>query len=101
MHYRRDRVRPPFASLLVRLLLLGLAAVALSGLAPVPARGQVRIPAEATAEDAGLQQALQQGLTLEQQRRWGEALAHYENAVQGLPGPPGPVEPHGRCPAAL
>jgi carboxyl-terminal processing protease len=49
------------------------------------ARAQVLIPAEALADENLLQQVLQQGQHLEQQRRWGEALSHYEQSLREHP----------------
>jgi carboxyl-terminal processing protease len=47
--------------------------------------GQVRIPAEARTNEAQLRQVLQQGKVLEDERRWGEALVHYEKAAKQFP----------------
>jgi carboxyl-terminal processing protease len=85
MHSRRDSQRPPVLAPLAKLVLLLLAALALAGVAPLRAQAQVRIPNEAVAEEGGLQQVVQQGQELELQRRWGEALAFYENAVKDFP----------------
>jgi carboxyl-terminal processing protease len=59
-------------------LLLGLTSV--SGVS-----GQVLIPAEALPQQAGWQEVLQRGYDLEAQKRWGEALAHYEGALRDFP----------------
>lgn len=49
------------------------------------ASAQVRIPAEATQNDAALQAVLTTGDQLESERRWGEALTHYEDALREFP----------------
>lgn len=59
--------------------------IALSTAFQQPLPGQVRIPLEARTNEARLQQVLQQGKTLEAERRWGEALAHYEKAAKEFP----------------
>ncbi len=41
--------------------------------------------AVATSEDGQLQSILQEGVQLEQQRRWGEALTRYEEAARHFP----------------
>jgi len=46
---------------------------------------QVVIPAEALPSEAAFEQALERGHELESQRRWGEALAHYEDALKDHP----------------
>ncbi|MEX0818430.1 MAG: S41 family peptidase, partial [Pirellulaceae bacterium] len=69
---------------ILRLLALSLAIVA-AGL-PGLARGQVRIPAAALADVAELEAILRVGDQLEQERRWGEALSHYERARKEHPG---------------
>ena len=66
-------------------LALLLAPLVSLGLAPHVATAQVRIPAEALADDAHLQQLLQRGQELEQGARWGEALSHYEQALREYP----------------
>ncbi len=67
-------------------LLLFLSALTATFAPPVPtARAQVLIPAEALADEHLLEQLLLQGQQLEQQRRWGEALSHYEQALREHP----------------
>ena len=51
-----------------------------------PATGQVRIPSEALVNVAELDDVFRVGAELEQQRRWGEALSHYEKARKEFPG---------------
>jgi len=51
-----------------------------------PATGQVRIPSEALVNVAELDDVFRIGAELEQQRRWGEALSHYEKARKEFPG---------------
>lgn len=51
-----------------------------------PAAAQVQIPAEEAADAALVQRLLDEGVALEQQRRWGEALLHYEDALRTHPG---------------
>jgi carboxyl-terminal processing protease len=53
---------------------------------PSLAHGQVRIPSAAVAEFAELETILRVGDQLEQERRWGEALSHYEKARKDHPG---------------
>lgn len=69
---------------ILRRLALSLAIVA-AGL-PGLARGQVRIPPAALADVAELEAILRVGDQLEQERRWGEALSHYERARKEHPG---------------
>ncbi len=52
---------------------------------PSLARGQVRIPAEALVNVAELESIFRVGDQLEQERRWGEALSHYEKARKEHP----------------
>ena len=47
---------------------------------------QVRIPSGAFVDVAELDQILRVGDQLEQERRWGEALTHYEEAARKHPG---------------
>lgn len=63
----------------------GLAAVlGLWGLSPtLRAAEEVSLPAASTAS---VDSVLQRGQDLEGQRRWGEALAHYEEALRAHPG---------------
>ncbi len=58
-------------------------ALVLTPVARIPA--QVRIPAESMAEQDAWQAVLRRGRDLESQRRWGEALAHYESALRDFP----------------
>lgn len=84
----RQGQRPALLLALLSLLLLPAAAVG-AGATPetAPRRGEIVIP-EAALEEAPLTQALEQGAALERQRRWGEALLHYEQAVKNFPGRP-------------
>ena len=69
------------------LRLLSVAVLLVSGwLLPEHVSGQVRIPPAALAEVAELEEVLRVGSELEQQRRWGEALTHYEKARREFPG---------------
>ena len=63
-------------------LLLTLAAVWIPSLA----HGQARIPTSTRVDVADVDQILRVGVELEQQRRWGEALSHYEDALRKHPG---------------
>lgn len=65
---------------------LALALVLVGSVYPGFARGQVRIPSEAVADVAELDTILRVGDQLEQERRWGEALSHYEKARKEHPG---------------
>jgi carboxyl-terminal processing protease len=60
--------------------------VATSWFVPTQTFGQVRIPREAMVDVAELQEVFRVGSELEQERRWGEALAHYEKARKEFPG---------------
>jgi carboxyl-terminal processing protease len=66
-------------------LLLIAALVGFPG-SPARAQGQVLIPAEALQSDLELRQVLNDGAELERAGRWGEALAHYEDAKKEFPG---------------
>jgi len=60
----------------------------LAWLAPTPAlysQEQVRIAQEALVDLAELEQVIATGQQFEQERRWGEALMHYEQAVREFP----------------
>ena len=48
--------------------------------------GQVRIPKSALETGPDIQHILETGLRLEQDRRWGDALTHYEDALRIHPG---------------
>jgi carboxyl-terminal processing protease len=61
-----------------------LLAVTASWLSPSP--GQVRIPPEALAGAAELEQLFENGAQLERERRWHEAVSHYEEALRNHPG---------------
>lgn len=52
---------------------------------PSPAQEQVRIAQEALVDVAELEQVLATGERFERERRWGEALMHYEQAVRSFP----------------
>ncbi|MBL7044424.1 MAG: S41 family peptidase [Pirellulaceae bacterium] len=54
-------------------------------LSPTGLTAQVAIPAAALPDEAAFKQALERGHELESQRRWGEALAHYEDALKDHP----------------
>ncbi|MCA9142434.1 MAG: S41 family peptidase [Planctomycetaceae bacterium] len=69
---------------ILRRLALSLVIVA-TGL-PGLARGQVRIPSAALADVAELESIFRVGDQLERERRWGEALSHYEKARKDHPG---------------
>lgn len=71
-----------------KLVLLILVACSLWAVPAAPIWAQVRVPAEAVVDTDEVRQVLQQGLTLEQQRRWGEALLHYEDASRSYPDQP-------------
>ncbi|MEZ6111280.1 MAG: hypothetical protein R3C99_09730 [Pirellulaceae bacterium] len=71
-----------------KLVLLILVACSLWAIPAAPVWAQVRIPADAIVDTDEIRQVLQQGLTLEQQRRWGEALLHYEDASRSFPDQP-------------
>ena len=67
-------------------LFVGLAAVAgWVALKPSVARAQVRIPSAMVADEEQVSRVLQKGQQLERERRWGEALSHYEDAVKSHP----------------
>lgn len=51
-----------------------------------PAR--LRLPPAALPQSAQLETVLNQGQNLEQSRRWGDALSHYERAIKLFPGHP-------------
>ncbi len=56
-------------------------------LAPgLPAQEQVHIAQEALVDLAELDQVIAAGERFERERRWGEALMHYEQAVREFPG---------------
>ncbi|MEO8495638.1 MAG: PDZ domain-containing protein, partial [Planctomycetota bacterium] len=65
---------------------LALSLVFAAAMLPSLARGQVRIPSAALAEVAELESVFRVGDQLEQERRWGEALSHYEKARKDHPG---------------
>lgn len=78
---RRTTIRSAFA----RFLFLFFPAVLFLGLAPCRVPAQVVIPAEALSPETAVTQLLQRGQDLETQQRWGEALAHYEEALRDYP----------------
>lgn len=78
---RRTTIRSAFA----RFLFLFFPAAILLGLAPRSAPAQVVIPAEALATETAVTQLLERGQDLETQQRWGDALAHYEEAIRDYP----------------
>lgn len=63
-----------------------LLAISLVWLPALAAPPELRIPAAALVSEADLQQVFQVGQQFEQQRRWGEALTHYEQALKTYPG---------------
>lgn len=69
---------------LSRILTLLLALTA-AWIVPARAEAQVRIPAAALVDSAKLDDVMRQGEVLERERRWGEALSHYENALRSFP----------------
>ena len=73
--------RTCFAALLRTLTSLLLLALSLGA----PAAAQVRIPPAALLDRASVERALNEGLQLEGERRWGEALSHYEQALRRFP----------------
>lgn len=62
-----------------------LLAVAFSG-SPAISRAQDRTLREAAPSVAEVERILQDGVVLEEQRRWGDALSHYEDALRKHPG---------------
>ncbi|MFW6168968.1 MAG: S41 family peptidase [Planctomycetota bacterium] len=50
-----------------------------------PAPAQVRIPAAAVADQETLQGVLRQGKLMEDERRWHDALDHYQSALRSHP----------------
>jgi len=75
---------PRFARLTI---LAALLAFLLPIAAPTtPADAQVRIPVEARFDEADVRAVLDKGTQLERNRRWGEALTHYEDALRSYPG---------------
>ncbi len=72
-----------FVSLLALTLLLLPVAPATESL-----QAQIRIPPAALASNSDVSQVLQTGRRLESERRWGEALSHYEQALKDFPGRP-------------
>jgi len=57
-------------------------------LAPT-AWSQVRIPADALLDQTAINNTLEEGAKLEQERRWSEAMHHFQDAVKEYPGHPG------------
>lgn len=55
---------------------------------PSFARGQAPFPTTSLADVADIDQLLRVGVELEQQRRWGDALTHYEDGLRKHPGQP-------------
>ena len=49
---------------------------------------EIRIPAAALPQSVKLETVFQQGENLEKSRRWGDALAHYQDAIKSFPGHP-------------
>jgi carboxyl-terminal processing protease len=58
---------------------------ALCGAPATSAVAQVHIPPAALVHAVSLDEVLRQGQSLEQERRWGDALSHYENALREHP----------------
>jgi carboxyl-terminal processing protease len=75
MHVSKSAVR--FAVFWLALLLLGGAAARL--------QAQVGAPPESTWDVAEVERVLRTGIELERAQRWGEALAHYEEALRKHP----------------
>lgn len=71
---------PPLARVAASLLLAVAAAIA-----PAQLPAQIAIPAEALQDETLFRQVMSRGQELETQRRWGEALAHYEKASKEYP----------------
>lgn len=63
-------------------LLILLAALCLR---PLPAAAQVQIPPAALAGQVSLEELIREGQVMEQQRRWSDALTHYEDALRQHP----------------
>jgi carboxyl-terminal processing protease len=76
----RQRVLPALAALFLALAVFSSAA---------PAFAQQAAPAASADRTAQLDDVLRRGYQLEAQRRWGEALAHYEDALRLFPQEPG------------
>jgi len=76
-------MRSRIAALRTLALLLAIVANTLTGR---PVDAQVRIPADALVDVAELDRILRVGDQLERERRWGEALTHYEEATHQHPG---------------
>ena len=54
-------------------------------LCPTPAPAQLQIPASAVSDQEGLEVVLHQGEMLESERRWEDAIEHYESALKRHP----------------
>ena len=67
-------------------LILWFVVFQVSLVAQEPAR--LRLPPAALPQSAQLETVLKQGQNLEQSRRWGDALSHYERAIKLFPGHP-------------
>ena len=68
-----------------RAALILLASLWLATVITLPSAAQVRIPSAALVDQAAIERVLNQGLQLEQARRWAEAISHYEEAVRDFP----------------
>jgi carboxyl-terminal processing protease len=78
----------PRSLAVTRALLFSLTALALLGGFSLPLSAEpnlIRIPAEALVQSADIREVLESGLVFEAQRRWGEALSHYEDASHQYP----------------
>ncbi len=72
------------ARLVVNLSMTLVVALAIA-LMPAGLDAQVVIPADALTDETAFAQMLERGHELESQRRWGEALSHYEEALKEHP----------------
>lgn len=69
-----------------RAALILLASLWLATVITLPSDAQVRIPSAALVDQAAIERVLNEGIQLEQARRWAEAISHYEQAVRDYPG---------------
>jgi len=78
----------PRTLIVTRAFLFSLTVLALLGSFSLPLSAEpnlIRIPAEALVQSADIRQVLETGRGLETERRWGEALSHYEDASHQYP----------------
>ena len=78
-----DRTMPK--SLFLGRKWIWLALAAGLALCPTPAPAQLQIPASAISDQEGRQVVLHQGELLESERRWEDAIEHYESALKRHP----------------